>query len=60
MGGRTLVSSSSVSSGGKVRTRAGKGCAQGHTASLLRAGTGIPMTPKPQLLPPRSPLLISS
>lgn len=52
MGGRTLVSSSSVSSGGKVRTRVGKGCAQGHTASLLRAGTGIPMTPKPQLLPP--------
>lgn len=45
------MSSSSVSSGGKVRTRAGKGFARGHTASLVRAGNGILMTPKPQRLP---------
>lgn len=51
MGGRTSVSSSSLSSGGKVRTREGKGFARGHTASLARAGNGIPMAPKPQLLP---------
>lgn len=54
MKGRTLVSSSSVSLGGKLRTRAGEGLAQCHTASLVRAGNGILITPKPRLLSPRS------
>lgn len=58
MKGRTLVSSSSVPSGGKLRTKMGKGLAQGHTASLVRAGDGTLITLKPWLLP-RSPLLIS-
>lgn len=35
--------------------RAGKELSQGHTASLVRAGNGILITPKLWLFPPQSP-----